>query len=93
MLVEILFLSLGLAIGGLYGWWFGTEVKDASPSFHNLTTDTGMLGDPYDVVDIPGKGKGMIANRDIQVRCLVTCLCSWKTNRPLVALARRAYSG
>lgn len=35
---------------------------------------------PYSVVDIPGKGKGLVASRDIQVRpcCLyVLLLTSW----------------
>ncbi|EAU85929.2 hypothetical protein CC1G_02952 [Coprinopsis cinerea okayama7 len=66
-LPGIWILWFGLLAGLFYGWYYGRWEDDSLKKQHReVVIFNPDIESPWDVVDIPGKGKGAIASRDIR---------------------------
>jgi hypothetical protein len=72
----VLWLALTVALGAaLYGKVVGRLwVSEGSTTELELPEDTAVNHEITQVVDLPGKGKGLVAMRDIKVRVLYVSL-------------------
>lgn len=75
-------------IGAIIYYYTRRSVSNAEVFIPDSTPKNNDDSDVFEVVDLPGRGKGLLAKRNIEVfRVLMKCEWKWL----IIKLARRAY--